>query len=1131
MSQIVRQSELFAGNDWTVLYQAFSQINFNAYDFNSIREAMSTYIQINYPEEFNDWIASSEFVALLDLLAYLGQSLAFRMDVNARENFIDIARREESVLRLARFLSYTPRRNLAATGLAKIVSIKTTDNITDSYGNNLSGKTINWSDTSNAQWQDQWFNVLKAVFVNTNPFGTPLQQATIDDIPTQLYRLNNVPTNAGAFPFSTNIDGISIPFEIVNMNFDSKNGFYEMEPSLLAPLQICYRNDSNGNDSKDTGFFVMFKQGTLQKSDYQVVSPIANLTLTLPSNNINNSDVWVQTVNDAGYVVSGGTWTKVGYVPTDDMSKVIVTTDNITYNSVDTDVRNIFQAVSLANDQVMLRFGDGLYGTAPTGNIRAWYRVSENNSFTVKPENMRNISQSFSYTNATGGSQTFTITFSLQENVDNAAESEDIDDIRRRATNVYNTQGRMVSGSDYNTLPATNNIALKVKAVNRIYSGQSRYLDLNDPTGTYQSTNVFADDGIIYTDSYSGYQEISTSLNYAPSSLTTNFFEPMIQETYVRDLIIDDWLTNSNYNFLFSTPLYWKQATAANFSSTGLFTSDSAGNSPAPIGTNATTGSVQSYMIANSLVKFQLPNGSTTWATIASIDSLGSTHITTVSTDSSKTIGPIKLSQNIPTGSVALRIIPCFRNTLNMTEINAMVSAFTAKRTFAAGFNYIKQEWYVIDGMKISNDPYDYSTKDTNKDASWLIKCEYSALFWRITTRGKVYVFESEQDVKFFFVDTYKSVDPQTGRLGNDEIKILKYNFSTANSAPSTNSSTPTVYTASTKPSDISFSISGTYAYSDGSVEPKRVMITFADTNYDGQPDDPESFIEVMDKTTVDSTNPADVLVFHKRYQDLNGYDAWEIDDSVTIMSNTPGGTPTSTIYVPGTTMTNGTFYVPPTDSAGNHKVNIGSEGLSFQWRHFAPSDHRIDPSVTNIIDVFVLTNAYYNNMISWLNAGMDPLSIPSQPSEADLQTAYIDLEDYKMFSDEMVWRPIKFKMIGGANADPELKFSLKIIKLPDTLVSDGEIKTNVISAVQYYFDVSRWDFGETFYASELIAFIHQQLIDGVGSVVLVPQSSDQSFGNLFQITSLPDELFFCTLQVSDIQIIPAITASSLRIS
>jgi hypothetical protein len=59
-SQATRQSELFAGEDWTVLYRAFTQINFNAYDPASINAALRNYIQANYPEDFNDWSENSE---------------------------------------------------------------------------------------------------------------------------------------------------------------------------------------------------------------------------------------------------------------------------------------------------------------------------------------------------------------------------------------------------------------------------------------------------------------------------------------------------------------------------------------------------------------------------------------------------------------------------------------------------------------------------------------------------------------------------------------------------------------------------------------------------------------------------------------------------------------------------------------------------------------------------------------------------------------------------------------------------------------------------------------------------------------------------------------------------------------
>ena len=64
-TQQVRQSQLFAAEDWRVIYTAFTQVNFNAYDFNTIRSSMIDYVRINYPEDFNDWIESSEFVALI----------------------------------------------------------------------------------------------------------------------------------------------------------------------------------------------------------------------------------------------------------------------------------------------------------------------------------------------------------------------------------------------------------------------------------------------------------------------------------------------------------------------------------------------------------------------------------------------------------------------------------------------------------------------------------------------------------------------------------------------------------------------------------------------------------------------------------------------------------------------------------------------------------------------------------------------------------------------------------------------------------------------------------------------------------------------------------------------------------
>jgi hypothetical protein len=50
----------------------------------------------------------------------MGQGLAFRNDLNTRENFIDTAERRDSVIKLANLVSYNPKRNIAGQGFIKV---------------------------------------------------------------------------------------------------------------------------------------------------------------------------------------------------------------------------------------------------------------------------------------------------------------------------------------------------------------------------------------------------------------------------------------------------------------------------------------------------------------------------------------------------------------------------------------------------------------------------------------------------------------------------------------------------------------------------------------------------------------------------------------------------------------------------------------------------------------------------------------------------------------------------------------------------------------------------------------------------------------------------------------------------
>src|SRR6056300_537856 len=156
MAKTTRQTSIFGVEDWKRIYQTYREADFQSYDFETLRKSFIDYIRLYYPESFNDYIESSEFIALLDVMAFMGQSLSFRNDLNTRENFIDTAERRDSVVRLADLVGYTPKRNSEAQGYLKVTSVLTTENVKDYNGNNLSNINIKWNDTTNADWLEQF---------------------------------------------------------------------------------------------------------------------------------------------------------------------------------------------------------------------------------------------------------------------------------------------------------------------------------------------------------------------------------------------------------------------------------------------------------------------------------------------------------------------------------------------------------------------------------------------------------------------------------------------------------------------------------------------------------------------------------------------------------------------------------------------------------------------------------------------------------------------------------------------------------------------------------------------------------------------------------------------------------------
>ena len=423
MAKTTRQTSIFGVEDWKRIYQTYREADFQSYDFETLRKSFIDYIRLYYPESFNDYIESSEFIALLDVIAFMGQAGSFRNDLNTRENFIDTAERRDSVNRLAELVSYTPKRNTAAQGFLKVQSISTTEGVVDFTGVNLSNITVNWNDTTNANWLEQFTVIVNAALDNSQRFGRPGNSQTILGIDTDEYAINLLQGFLPVIPFTSTVNGTSMSFEAVCATSQNKTFVYEPSPAPNGAFNILYRNDKQGYASANTGYFFLFKQGSLQDLDFNLGERISNRVVNVNIEGINNEDTWLYQLDSNGNIQNE--WDYV---------------ENIYSGAVEEltpEQRRYFSITSRTNDQINLNFGDGVFSSIPVGSFRTYVRASNGLSYIVNQDEMQNVTISIGYVSRSGRNETLTFTCALTQPVSNAANRENINDIKQRAPARY----------------------------------------------------------------------------------------------------------------------------------------------------------------------------------------------------------------------------------------------------------------------------------------------------------------------------------------------------------------------------------------------------------------------------------------------------------------------------------------------------------------------------------------------------------------------------------------------------------------------------------------------------------------------------------------------------------------------
>jgi len=153
----------------------------------------------------------------------------------------------------------------------------------------------------------------------------------------------------------------------------------------------------------------------------------------------------------------------------------------------------------------------------------------------------------------------------------------------------------------------------------------------------------------------------------------------------------------------------------------------------------------------------------------------------------------------------------------------------------------------------------------------------------------------------------------------------------------------------------------------------------------------------------------------------------------------------------------------------------------------------------------------------------------PDPPTVNELSEAYPNINEYKMLSDSVIPNSARFKPLFGPKAAPQLQATIKVIKSTLTTASDSEIRTAVLNQMNAFFSIDNWTFGDTFYFSELSAYLHAEIGDLISSVVLVPNDPTLTFGDLYEIRSAPYEIFANAATTDDIIIITALTPNELQ--
>lgn len=243
------------------LNKKIRQINYLSKDFDAYREDLIEYIKRYYPDQWEDFSDGNAGMAILELMAYMGDSLSYLVDRQINECFLDRAQEEKNIMSLAQNLGYKPKSLSPAVATMRFSVV---------LQNSISANTV--------------FKILKGAKVATNT-GREIVYETIDEVDfgsdknrtsidlgngTTQYTVSNVRVSAGSSRvFSFEAPTTPIPFYNITIpdssiteltSVTSSDGYEWYEVNNLSQESIFYGDQNLTSSSGEASYILKYKK-------------------------------------------------------------------------------------------------------------------------------------------------------------------------------------------------------------------------------------------------------------------------------------------------------------------------------------------------------------------------------------------------------------------------------------------------------------------------------------------------------------------------------------------------------------------------------------------------------------------------------------------------------------------------------------------------------------------------------------------------------------------------------------------------------------------------------------------------------------------------------------------------------